>query len=81
MNPKTRSNNILTITVNPAFDLTGLAHSFQAGCVNRIHSQQGDASGKGINVASFLAGFSVPVTASGFLGSQNDQAFRRLFVA
>jgi 1-phosphofructokinase len=70
---------VLTITVNPALDLTAVVHSFHAGGVNRIHSHQEDAGGKGVNVASFLADFKVPVVASGFLGEENDQAFINLF--
>jgi len=48
--------------------------------VNRIEGMQVDAGGKGVNVASFLADFGMPVTVTGFLGDQNPQLFEKLFL-
>lgn len=70
MNPK-----IATITLNPALDRTLAIPNFQAGAVNRVEWEQTDPGGKGINVASFLADFDFEVTASGFLGKDNQALF------
>lgn len=76
MNP-----GILTVTLNPALDLTATLNTLTLGSVNRVRSEQEDAGGKGVNVASFLADFSMPVTVTGFLGEENAQAFKALFSA
>lgn len=73
-------DRVVTVTINPAIDQTLVIPNFAAGKVNRVQSSQLDAGGKGINVASFLADFSQPTTATGFLGAENDEIFRRLFV-
>ncbi len=73
------SNRVVTVTINPAIDQTILIPNFAAGTVNRVQSSRMDPGGKGINVASCLADFGQPVTATGFLGAENDDLFRRLF--
>jgi 1-phosphofructokinase len=70
---------VVTVTINPAIDQTISIPNFTAGAVNRVQSSQMDAGGKGINVASFLADFGQPATATGFLGADNDAIFHRLF--
>ena len=70
---------VVTVTINPAIDQTIGIPNFRVGAVNRVQSSQLDAGGKGINVASFLADFGQPVTVTGFLGTDNDEIFRRLF--
>lgn len=72
-------NRVVTVTINPAIDQTISIPNFAAGIVNRVQSSQMDPGGKGINVASFLADFGQPATVTGFLGSGNDEIFRRLF--
>lgn len=76
MSPEDR---VVTVTINPAVDQTISIPNFAAGIVNRVQSSQMDAGGKGINVASFLADYSQPSVATGFLGADNDEIFRRLF--
>jgi 1-phosphofructokinase len=73
-------NRVVTVTINPAIDQTVVIPNFAAGTVNRIQSSQMDPGGKGINVASFLADFGQPATVTGFLGADNDEIFRQLFV-
>ena len=74
-----QENQVVTVTINPAIDQTIAIPNFTAGAVNRVQSSQLDPGGKGINVASFLSDFGQPVTATGFLGADNDEIFRRFF--
>ena len=75
-----QENRVVTVTINPAIDQTVSIPNFAAGTVNRVQASQMDAGGKGINVAAFLSDFGQPATVTGFLGSANDEIFRRLFV-
>ncbi|MFV0358652.1 1-phosphofructokinase [Tropicimonas sp.] len=70
---------IATVTLNAALDQTAQVANFRAGEVNRVESDQSDAGGKGVNVASFLAQFGHPVAATGLLGQSNVQPFEKLF--
>ena len=70
---------VVTITMNPAFDLTCFIPSLPLGEVGRLTSQRLDCGGKGVNVACFLAAYDVPVIATGFVGSANSEPFRHLF--
>jgi 1-phosphofructokinase len=70
---------IATISLNPAIDQTVTIPNFAAGAVNRVEREQSDAGGKGVNVASFLAHFGLPVAVTGLLGDANTQPFTRLF--
>lgn len=70
---------VATITLNPAIDHTASIPNFAAGEVNRVAWEQADPGGKGVNVASFLAGFEVPVSVSGFLGRNNVELFQNFF--
>ena len=72
---------IATITVNPAIDHTLAIPHFTAGAVNRVERSQLDAGGKGVNVAAALADYGVSVAVTGFLGTENDELFVRLFAA
>ncbi len=74
------SNRVVTVTINPAIDQTISIPNFTAGTVNRVQTSQMDAGGKGINVASFLSDYGQPATVTGFLGVDNDEIFRRLFI-
>jgi 1-phosphofructokinase len=74
-----QENQVVTVTINPAIDQTIAIPNFTAGAVNRVQSSQLDPGGKGINVASFLSDFGQPVTVTGFLGTENDEIFRRFF--
>ncbi len=73
------NQRVVTVTLNPAIDQTIFIPNFTTGAVNRVQSAQIDAGGKGINVASFLADYGQPTTATGFLGRANDEIFCRLF--
>ncbi|GHF93899.1 1-phosphofructokinase [Deinococcus piscis] len=77
--------NVLTVTFNPALDLTVQAPSWHPGQVNVAAAAQTDAGGKGVNVAALLAdwtrqsGEPLQVSASGFLGTGNAGPFEALF--
>ena len=70
---------ILTLTLNPALDLTVELPVLAAGQVNRSDEMHTHAAGKGVNVAQVLADLGHQVTVSGFLGEDNLQAFETLF--
>ena len=59
---------VITATLNPAVDLTLTVPSPRLGVLNRAHSLQRDASGKGINVSLALARLGRPSTAIALLG-------------
>lgn len=67
---------VLTLTLNPALDQTVLLDHLQVGAVNRARAAACHAGGKGVNVASCLADWdNTSITASGFLGADNQAAF------
>lgn len=70
---------ILTITFNPALDLTVRVPHLEPGEVNRSQALLSHAAGKGLNVAQVLADLGHSLTVSGFLGEDNQQAFNALF--
>lgn len=70
---------ILTITLNPALDLTVRVPHLEPGEVNRSQVLLSHAAGKGLNVAQVLADLGHSLTVSGFLGEDNQQAFNALF--
>ncbi|WP_416771806.1 1-phosphofructokinase [Pseudomonas sp. RHF3.3-3] len=70
---------ILTLTLNPALDLTVQLARLEPGEVNRTLSLLTHAAGKGVNVAQVLADLGHQLTVSGFLGVDNPQAFEALF--
>ena len=72
---------VLTVTLNPALDLTVRLPSLRLGEVNRSDSLQVHAAGKGLNVAQVLADLGHQLTVTGFLGEGNPQAFEQLFAA
>ncbi|MEK0360902.1 1-phosphofructokinase [Pseudomonas sp. CBC3] len=72
---------VLTVTLNPALDLTVQLPSLRLGEVNRSESLQVHAAGKGLNVAQVLADLGHQLTVTGFLGADNPQAFEQLFEA
>lgn len=73
------SKPILTVTLNPALDLTGHIDQIGVGHVNVVKSGSLHPAGKGINVARVLRDFGADVAVSGILGAGNQQAFRDLF--
>lgn len=72
-------SRILTLTMNPALDLTVQLAQLQVGQVNRSDAMLSHAAGKGINVAQVLADLGHEVTVAGFLGIDNQQPFESLF--
>ena len=70
---------VATITVNPAVDETISVDNFKLGTVNRSQGYRYDAGGKGVNVASFLADYGIPVAVTGFLGEENADVFEHHF--
>ncbi|MFL7965702.1 1-phosphofructokinase [Pseudomonas kielensis] len=71
---------ILTLTLNPALDLTVELARLEPGQVNRSDDMHTHAAGKGVNVAQVLADLGHTLTVSGFLGEDNAQVFETLFV-
>jgi len=69
---------ILTLTLNPALDLTVSLDALHSGQVNRSQAQHSHAAGKGLNVAQVLADLGHSVTVGGFLGADNLQPFEKL---
>ena len=72
---------ILTVTLNPALDLTVRLAHLHPGEVNRSQALLTHAAGKGVNVAQVLADLGHTVTVSGFLGEDNQSAFNALFAS
>lgn len=72
---------VLCVALNPAIDLTIEVSDLRIGEVNRAQRAQQDAGGKGINVASCLADYAVPVAVTGQLGRENPALFEALFEA
>ena len=70
-----------TLTLNPAIDETITLDTLVPGDVHRAKSVRQNAGGKGINVASCLADWGVPVSAHGLLGTDNAAPFEALFAA
>jgi 1-phosphofructokinase len=70
---------VVTITPNPAIDLTLTIPNFSAGIVNRVEQQHSKPGGKGVNVAAALADYGHTVAATGFLGRENSAPFEALF--
>ena len=70
---------LLTLTMNPALDLTVQLGHLEAGQVNRSEGMLTHAAGKGLNVAQVLADLGHQVTVAGFLGIDNQQPFEALF--
>lgn len=70
---------VVTVTLNPAIDQTIRLDRLRPGQVHRARAVRHDAGGKGVNVASCLADWGVPVAAAGILGGENAGVFEALF--
>ncbi|HEY5715999.1 MAG TPA: 1-phosphofructokinase [Psychromonas sp.] len=70
---------VVTVTLNPALDLTGSLKTLQTGTVNLIETGSLHPAGKGINVAKVLAELGANVTVTGLLGENNQASFVHLF--
>ena len=72
---------ILTITLNPAFDLHYGMDKFEAEKENYVTSLLCDAGGKGINISRALSVNGIDNCAYVILGSDNGDRFERLLKA
>ncbi|SPJ33864.1 1-phosphofructokinase [Kushneria phyllosphaerae] len=72
-------SRVLTLTLNPALDLSIRLAELSPGSVNRSEESSMTAAGKGNNVARVLARHSHQVAVSGFLGRDNQAPFERAF--
>ncbi len=72
---------IATVTLNTAIDQTVRVDNFQPNRVNRAQEIRFDASGKGVNVASFLADYGFDVAVTGYLGQANVDIFEQFFAS
>lgn len=70
---------VVTVTLNPALDLTGSLDVLHTGTVNLLDSGSLHPAGKGINVAKVLAELGAEVTVTGLLGADNQESFVHLF--
>jgi 1-phosphofructokinase len=68
--------DVVTVALNPVVDWTMWVPGFAPGKVNRVEREQTDAGGKGVNVASFLAGYGLRVAVAGLRGRDNGRIFR-----
>ncbi|NAW91293.1 MULTISPECIES: 1-phosphofructokinase [unclassified Vibrio] len=73
------TNKVVTITLNPALDLTGSLDVLNVGSVNLVKQGSLHAAGKGVNVAKVLSDLGAKVTVTGFLGRDNQELFCQLF--
>ncbi|WP_019280998.1 1-phosphofructokinase [Vibrio anguillarum] len=73
------TNKVVTITLNPALDLTGSLDVLNVGSVSLVKQGSLHAAGKGVNVAKVLSDLGAKVTVTGFLGRDNQELFCQLF--
>ncbi|MGQ7247327.1 1-phosphofructokinase family hexose kinase [Halomonas sp. V046] len=72
---------VLTLSINPALDLSVGLTRLALGAVNRADGVELTAAGKGVNMARVLAALGHDVCVTGFLGSDNDAPFVGAFAA
>src|SRR5258706_5687848 len=77
----TKFMKIATVTLNPAIDQTVRVDSFRPNNVNRALAISFDASGKGVNVASFMADYGHDTAVTGYLGQENAGIFEQFFAS
>ncbi|WP_375748372.1 1-phosphofructokinase [Vibrio sp. HN007] len=73
------TNKVVTVTLNPALDLTGSLNTLNVGSVSLVNKGSLHAAGKGVNVAKVLSDLGAEVTVTGFLGKDNEEMFCQLF--
>lgn len=71
----------VSVTLNPAIDLSARAKKFDKNQVNIVKEQHCYAAGKGINVAKVMSDLGASVTLTGFLGHTNRELFDEMFDA
>ena len=72
---------VVTVTLNPAIDQMVSVDTIQLNRVNRGQAIRFDASGKGVNVASFLADYGIDTVVTGYLGQENAAPFEQFFTS
>lgn len=72
---------VATVTLNPAIDQTVRVDNFRPDTVNRGQAISFEASGKGVNVASFLRDYGYDTVVTGYLGQVNVGIFEQLFTS
>ncbi|MER7277656.1 1-phosphofructokinase family hexose kinase, partial [Dactylosporangium sp. NPDC000244] len=72
---------ILTVTLNPALDLTYAVDELRPYTTHRVRTVHERAGGKGLNVASVLHAQGEPVLATGLLGGATGSRIRELLAA
>ncbi len=72
---------VVTVTLNPAIDLTVALDRLVVGHVQRASAAVSTCGGKGVNVAGCLADWGARVTVTGVLGHSNDGVFADFFAA
>lgn len=73
------TKKVVTVTLNPALDLTGNLETLNVGSVSLVNQSALHAAGKGVNVAQVLSDLGAEVTVTGFLGQDNEEMFSQLF--
>lgn len=68
--------NIITLTLNPAFDLHCYAKDLTLHHENLAHIRSADAGGKGINLSRALTANGIPNTPVVVLGEENGELFQ-----
>lgn len=68
--------NIITITLNPAFDLHYSIPAFRQGEENYVESMTISAGGKSVNISRALTANGVPSTACVIMGRENAEPFQ-----
>ncbi|NOH95600.1 1-phosphofructokinase [Vibrio sp. 99-70-13A1] len=74
-----KQSKVVTVTLNPALDLTGSLNTLNVGSVSLVDRGSLHAAGKGVNVAKVLSELGADVTVTGFLGLNNQEPFCKLF--
>src|SRR5258708_24265413 len=72
---------IATVTLNPAIDQTVRVDNFRPNRDNRAQEISFDASGKGVNVVSFLTDYGYETAVTGYLGQTNADIFEQFFAS
>lgn len=67
---------VLTLTLNPALDMTVSLRLLAPGVVNKATAAELHAAGKGLNVAKVLHDLDQATVVSGFLGEDNHGLFK-----
>lgn len=70
---------VLTVTLNPAIDITHTVPALIIGECNRVTTTQREPGGKGINVATALKDGGLEVDVTGILGNKNSKIFTEHF--